>query len=149
MLPNSAIRRLDPNSRLLRHLAAEARLEGFRFVDRMIAEADAGSVCFQKAGERFCGVFQDTSLVACGGISRDPYTAEQMGRVRHVYVLKAARRRGVATLLVNELLKQSAKDFQTIRLRTSTAEAARFYETLGFRRTGARDATHIYAAGAA
>ncbi len=69
-----------------------------------------------------------------GGLSRDPYVdAGDVGRLRHLYVLNAYRRRGVASALVDDLLGQARGVFTKVRLRTESEQAARFYSRLGFR----------------
>src|SRR5205085_1114748 len=85
-------------------------------------------------------------LIAVGGLNIDPFTAEnRCGRVRHVYVLEAYRRRGVGRRLVAHLIAAARPYFTCLRLRTNTPDAATFYETLGFQRcTAAETATHFF-----
>src|SRR5262249_14775492 len=58
----------------------------------------------------------------------DPAT----GRVRHLYVLAAHRRRGLGERLVTEIIAAARGHFHTLRLSTSNPDAARLYERLGF-----------------
>jgi GNAT superfamily N-acetyltransferase len=68
-----------------------------------------------------------------GGLNVDPYIAAgHVGRLRHLYVLKRARRQGVGTLLVCNLLDGAIRSFSTVRLFTDTKDGAMFYEALGF-----------------
>jgi hypothetical protein len=45
-------------------------------------------------------------------------------------------------------MNEAARTFATLRLRTTTAEAAAFYERLGFLATNEENATHIIGLGA-
>ena len=134
---------IDPGSEQLEKIAVEAGEQGYRFIDRLIAEANSGQNVFNQNGECFQGAFIDGTLVACGGINRDPYTDQEVGRLRHVYVLRRYRRTGIAKELVQHLLKHSNAAFSVVRLRTSDQNADKFYEALGFSRTVKNDATHI------
>ena len=81
--------------------------------------------------------------MAVGGLNIDPYAASaSIGRVRHLYVASSARRLGVGAILMRRIIDDAARTFEILRLRTSTAEAAAFYEQLGFERTSEEAATH-------
>ena len=72
-------------------------------------------------------------LVGVGGISLDPYApAPGLARLRHLYVLEAHRRTGVARALVARLLELARPHFAMVRLRTRNAGAASLYESFGF-----------------
>jgi N-acetylglutamate synthase-like GNAT family acetyltransferase len=127
-------------------LAEEALSEGFRFVERLIADWHSGSNRFARPGERLLGAFWSGELVGVCGLNRDPYTdRHDVGRLRHLYVRKTDRHRGIGAALVQQLLKGASPPFTLIRLRTNTTEAAAFYERLGFRAVGERTATHAKA----
>jgi len=143
MSEKTVIRRIDPSTPHLNELAAEAKKHGHSFVERLIQEAKNGKNRFAEKGECFFGVYCGGTLVACGGVNRDPYTDQYVGRLRHIYVMSRARRSGVATLLVKKMLNQCKVDFDTFRLRTPDENADKFYEALGFRRTDEKYATHI------
>lgn len=143
MSEKTVIRPIDPSTSHLNELAAEAKKHGYSFVERLIQEAKNGKNRFAKKGECFFGVYCGGALVACGGVNRDPYTDQYVGRLRHIYVLSSAMRSGVATLLVKNMLNQCKADFDTFRLRTSDENADKFYEAIGFRRTDEKYATHI------
>ena len=93
----------------------------------------------------FLGIFEDGELVGCGGVNKDPYVIQHVGRLRHVYVLSSARRKGLATELVRELLRRCGHSFSVFRLRTSDKNADAFYETFGFERSNDEDASHFLA----
>ena len=140
---NIRISPIDPSSKLLKEIAIEARDEGYDFVDRLIEEAQSGENRFDKTGELFYGAFINETLVGCAGVNRDPYTDQEFGRLRHVYVLRRCRRIGVASKLVRVLLNHSIIAFEIIRLRTSDQNADKFYEALGFKKTVEEGASHF------
>lgn len=108
--------------------------EGFRFLARLREEHVSGANRFDGEGEVLLGLFRGQELIAVGGLNRDPYGGDpRTGRVRHVYVLPSARRTGAGRALVRELIRRAGPWFDQLVLRTDTAEAARFYEALGFR----------------
>ena len=125
-------------------LRAEAVVEGFRFVDRLVAEWQSGRNRFVRPGEMFLGAFRATELVAVGGLNRDPYADQDgIGRLRHLYVRRSARHSGAGSALVRQLLDRAEAAFHSVRLRTETQEAAAFYVGLGFRSVQDETATHI------
>ena len=113
----------------LADLQHHARDEGFRLLDRLISDWDSGALRFDQEGEVLLGVFEEGRLIAVGGVRRQ---AEGVGRVSRVYVHPQWRRRGVGARLLKHLIDQSRPWFSSLSLRTDTAEAAVFYETLGF-----------------
>jgi GNAT superfamily N-acetyltransferase len=129
------IRPLPPSSRDdVERLVEASVVEGFRFLARLRDEHASGANRFDGEGEVLLGVWRGEELVAVGGLNRDPYGGRpRTGRVRHVYVLPSARRAGVGRTLVRELVGRAGAWFDELVLRTDTAEAARFYEALGFR----------------
>ncbi|MEO1311380.1 MAG: GNAT family N-acetyltransferase [Pseudomonadota bacterium] len=124
-------------------LVAEARAEGFRFLDRILGSIESGEPVFAARAAHFIGLSDKNELVAVGGLSHDPYGApETTGRLRHLYIRPGWRRLGVGGALVWELLSRGERSYDLIRLRTDTVAAAKFYEAIGFRRVKDRDATH-------
>lgn len=124
-------------------LEDESKQDGFRFLEKMRNEWLAGKNRFQKPGEMLYGVFDGEKLVAIGGINVDPYaSAPGVGRVRHLYVLKAYRRSGLGQSLVERMLKDGTRYFTSFHLRTDTSAAAAFYESIGFKRVDLESATH-------
>lgn len=143
MTGETHIAAIDPWDTRLDELATEARSEGYNFVDRLLFEARSGVNRFDKNGEVFLGAFVTEKLVGCGGVNLDPYSNQEIGRIRHVFVLYEYRRKGVGTALVKCLLLSSKSRFDTIRLRTSDARGDLFYEAIGFSRTTEEAATHV------
>ena len=133
---------LPPGLTLLR---TEATADGFRFLDRLVTEWDAGNNRFDAPGERLLGAFLNDRLVAIGGLNVDPYATEAgTARLRHVYVLKAERRRGFGRMLVRRLLEDAREaGFSEVRLLTDTVAGARFYESLGFSSLRSPHGSHL------
>ena len=130
---------LDPSV-----LVLEARGEGFRFLDRMLSKIEEGDRPFTDKRELFLGAWQGSELVAVGGVSLDPYDAPaSTGRLRHLYVRKAWRARGLGKELVMRLIQHSTEYFKLLRLRTDTDAASAFYEAIGFQRIDEDHATHV------
>jgi adenylate kinase family enzyme/GNAT superfamily N-acetyltransferase len=126
-------------------LNEQAIREGFQFVARLVNDWASGSNTFSEPGERLVGAFRDDELLGICGLNRDPYAAQSgVGRLRHLYVKKAERQRGIGFALVGNFLEEARGIFRIIRLRTDTPEAAIFYERLGFRRTLEENATHVW-----
>lgn len=114
-------------------LLAESRGEGHRFVDRLVNDYADGDNCFDQPGEALFGVFAEERLIAVGGLNRDPYLPDQnAGRVRHLYVRPAFRRRGAGRLLMEAIIDAARPHFPLLTLRTVNPAADLFYRGLGF-----------------
>jgi len=112
--------------------------EGYRFVDKTKQEWHSGKNSFSKNGEAFFLVYDGEVLVGCGGVNIDPYTDNaKIGRVRHLYVLPAYRRKGIARSLVNEIINKSRHSFSVLRLRANSLNIGSydFYLSCGFQET--------------
>ncbi len=129
-------------------LAKESELEGFGFVRRTLLEWNSGENNFSKKGESFYGVFYDDECVAIGGLNIDPYIDKPtLGRVRHVYVASKHRRKGIATLLLKEIMKSAKGNFKEVRLYTPSAAASELYESFGFIKSAGEHESHIIVVG--
>ena len=127
-------------------LIREASAAGFPFMETLRREWADATNRFNQQGEAYLGVYAGGTLVAAGGINRDPYSDNpRIGRVRHVYVLADYRRSGVGQVLLAEIITRARHNFDRLRLRTRTSEGAAFYESIGFARTDEADATHTLA----
>ena len=116
-------------------LIVESEQAGLRFVRRLVEEWAIGQNRFDRPGEALFGALMDGRLVGVCGLNVDPYAGgPRVGRVRHLYVLRAYRRRGVGRRLVGAVLEVARGPFATLRLSTEDPAAARLYESLGFRR---------------
>lgn len=125
-------------------LRAEARGEGYNFLDTLVEDWASGANRFDGQGEILCGHLEDGLLVAVGGLNRDPFAGRaDMGRIRRVYVRNSWRNRGIGRALVSALVDEARKSFASVRLRAENPGAARLYESLGFVPIENPDATHI------
>lgn len=142
-MPQLAIRNLDLDRQDLDAIRREAAGEGLRLVERLVDNWNSGSNRFDAAHDRLVGAWLGADLVAVCGLTSDPYEpAPRRGRLRHLFVRRAWRRRGVARALVTHLLAAAQGAFDEIRLRTHSDGAAAFYEELGFTRIASPHATH-------
>jgi GNAT superfamily N-acetyltransferase len=116
-------------------LLADSERAGWRFVRRLADEWAAAANRFDRPGEALFGAWAGDRLVGVCGLNVDPYAADPtVGRVRRLYVLAECRRLGVGRRLVRAVVEAARDRFRSLRLRTGSAEAAAFYERLGFRR---------------
>lgn len=138
------IRRIDALPDDLDQLVRTADGESFSFVARLRRDWLAGANRFDLAGEALFEARAGGALVGIGGLNRDPYAGDdEVGRVRHVYVLPAARGSGLGRRLVKAVVDAARETFRVLRLRTTTEAGDRFYRALGFEPTeGEADATH-------
>ena len=130
---------------LLAASIADSETHGLGFVRRLADEWASGANRFDRPGEALFAVRDAANIVAVGGLNVDPYTTDPgTGRVRHLYVLTAHRRRGLGAALVSEIIAAARGHFHTLRLSTSNPDAARLYERLGFRpRSDLAKCTHV------
>ena len=114
-------------------LQAEARSEGYDFIETTVAEWASGVNRFDRPGEKFYGYFDNGQLVGVGGLTLDPFAGRaDVGRIRRIYVRAAWRNRGIGRALVSALVEHARKGFASVRLRAENADAARLYESIGF-----------------
>lgn len=124
---------IPPSWSELAPLISASREEGFLFLVRLEHEYLSGKVRFDAAGEILLGVFENSQLVAVGGLTRDSDSEVQSaGCVRDVYVLPVHRRRGIGKLLVAEIEQRARGHFKTLILRTGNMAAANFYNRIGY-----------------
>jgi GNAT superfamily N-acetyltransferase len=130
-------------------LIAESQTLGLGFLRRLADEWVTGANRFDAPGEVLLVARIDDTIVGVCGLNVDPYAGRQnVGRVRHLYVLQAHRRRGVGRQLVAAVLRAARGRFDRLHLRTGNPDAARLYEELGFRPVGADHDTHVLELGA-
>ncbi|MFI5010722.1 MAG: GNAT family N-acetyltransferase [Hyphomicrobiales bacterium] len=130
-----------------RSLIAEASGQGYEFVERFHTAWLNGDEHCVGPGEGLFAAFVDGRLAGMAAVMADPYArAPNVGRLRHVFVMEAARRKGVAAALVETCLERG-RVFELIRLRTRNPDAARLYQRLGFTPVALEDASHIYRRG--
>jgi len=125
-------------------LANEAQFEGYGFVQRTIDEWKSGINTFSKDGEILFGIFISNSCIGIGGLNVDPYIDDpSIGRIRHIYISQNYRRKGLATLLLNKIIRLASEHFKLLRLYTENPAASSFYESIGFLGINADKVTHV------
>jgi GNAT superfamily N-acetyltransferase len=125
-------------------MQAEARQEGYTFLETLVDEWMSGENRFDGPGETLLGFLDDGHLSAIGGLNCDPFLADpNVGRIRRLYVRAGWRGKGIGGSLVDNLLSAAAKSFCCVRLRAESARAARLYERMGFVPCDSDSATHI------
>jgi len=127
-------------------LHAEARAEGFDFLDTLVDEFTSGENRYDGPGEVLLGGIDNGVLIAVGGLNRDCYLNDPAtGRIRRVYVRADFRNQHVGSTLLTALLDHARSHFFAVRLRAVTPGAARLYDRLGFRPIDDPNATHVLA----
>ncbi|MBU8538158.1 GNAT family N-acetyltransferase [Falsiroseomonas tokyonensis] len=125
-------------------LAADALGDGQRMLEVLREDWHEGRLRFDDWGDALFAAHIGSALVGLCGLTRDPYLkTEIVGRVRRLYVLRAARRSGVGRALVTAVALQAAESgYPRLRVRAPVAAFA-FYESCGFlRAVGEPAATH-------
>lgn len=126
----------------MHELELEAAQAGFEMMRRLREDWRSGANRFDCPGEALLYACVGERVIGVAGLNVDPYQADdRVGRIRHVYVLSAARGRGAATDLVSRLIAEASGHFQLLRLYTDSAAA--FYERLGFTPAQAGHVTHV------
>jgi GNAT superfamily N-acetyltransferase len=75
-------------------LRAEAHAEGYRFVERLAKDWEAGATRFDHDGEALLGAHVDGVLAGIGGLTLDPVVLGAL-RMRRFYVRPSFRRHGI------------------------------------------------------
>ncbi len=117
-------------------LRTEALADGFRALERLVTEWEEGTLRFDRPGEALMMARGDGRCVGIGGITIDPDYPEAM-RMRRFYVARNWRRRGISRALCSTLVGMQ-RPGRLLTVNAGTAEAAVFWEAVGFSRDGAR-----------
>jgi len=126
---------------VLRHAADD---EAFNMLSTLAHEWASGSTRFDRPGEALVAAYDGTTLVGMGAMTLDPGVSGAL-RMRRFYVARPYRRRGVGRLLAKALLERPEVGARMVTLNAPHAEAARFWEALGFIRNAEGDRTHVRA----
>lgn len=136
------VKPFQPSAASFRPLLEESLRNGFAMLARLDRNWSDGGNRFDAAGEVLLGAWRDGELAGVCGLNIDPYVAGQrQGRVRHLYVGQAHRRRGVGAMLVGAVIDVAGRHFSALNTR-APVEAHRFYESLGFQPVRQDFATH-------
>ncbi|MEK3888061.1 GNAT family N-acetyltransferase [Bacillus sp. FSL K6-3431] len=120
--------------------------EGYKFIKRLVDEYATGSNRFDKSGESLYVAKINDEVIGIGGLNIDPYLSlPNVGRVRHLYVLRQNRGTGVGKKLLNTIIDEARKHFRTLRLSsTDNLVAENLYIKCGFSKVeGIHKASHI------
>jgi len=124
-------------------LCEPADTEGYSFVSRAATEWADRTNRFDGPGEGFLIAHLGKELVGMCGLNIDPFLSDpRVGRLRHLYVDPAQRRRGIAARLVFACLDLASDSFDRVRLRTYDPTAIEFYLATGFAPVAEPSATH-------
>jgi len=140
------IARIDALPEQFEDLAADALGGGQRMLEVLREDWQAGTLRFDGLGDALLAAHVGSALVGVCALTRDPYLPQdRVGRVRRLYVLRAARRCGIGRALVQAVVAQAAGcRYPRLRVRAPVS-AFGFYESCGFlRAVGERSATHVH-----
>ncbi|WP_062105593.1 GNAT family N-acetyltransferase [Bacillus niameyensis] len=127
-------------------LIEDSLSEGYKFIKRLVDEYRAGSNKFDKNGESLYVAKIDSEIIGIVGLNIDPYVSSpEVGRVRHLYVLRQYRGNGVGKKLLNTVMDEARQHFRTLRLSTTDNPVAEnLYIECGFSKVeGIHKASHI------
>jgi len=134
----------NQNFFLIEALLKESKANGYDFIQRAIDDWNRGTNQFSKPGEKLFGLTLSTELIGIGGLNCDPYISDKnIGRVRHLYVKEAYRKKGNATLLMNMIINEAKHHYTVLRLFTDNPGAGQFYINLGFQTISEPKVSHI------
>ena len=128
-------------------LAADAMADGVKVLEVLRADWDSSALRFERPGEALFAAYAGPALLGVCGVTPDPYLQdEQAGRLRRLYVRRAARRHGAGRDLLRAIAAE-ARGQGWLRLRVRAPPTAfAFYEACGFlRAVGEPAATHSFA----
>jgi GNAT superfamily N-acetyltransferase len=128
----------------LHALVAEANEEGLLFLNRLVDDWRSGANWFDQIGEALFLAYRQHKLLGVCGLNVDPYAQDRtVGRVRHLFVRRAARRTSIGRLLLETVVAEAKGRFRQLRLKTNSADADAFYRRMGFHRIrNSEHATH-------
>ncbi len=123
-------------------LRAAALSDGYRRVERLAENWASGTERFDASGENLLAAFITGDLAGIGGMTVDPANRRAL-RMRRFYVRRASRRNGVGRCLAEALIAKARQLERCVVVNAPTAEAARFWEELGFVRDRCDGHTHM------
>ena len=124
---------VDPHQ--LVALEVDAKADGRIMVSRFIEEWLDGRNRFSRSGEQAYVAKRGGRICGVCGLNRDPFAgSDAIGRVRRLYVAVRDRRHGVGSAVIDQLMADACGVYTWIHLRTYDAQAAAFYEAMGFER---------------
>jgi len=123
-------------------LRAEARAEGYRFVERLATDWLSLTTRFDRDGEALLAARVNGVLAGIGGLTIDPIVPDAL-RMRRFYVRLAYRRGGIGRKMATALLEPARSAGGLVTVNAAPASAA-FWESLGFVADARDGHTHVY-----
>jgi GNAT superfamily N-acetyltransferase len=123
-------------------LRAEARAEGYRFVERLATDWVSLTARFDRDGESLLAVRVNGVLAGIGGLTIDPVVLDAL-RMRRLYVRLAYRRSGIGRQIATALLEPVRSAGELVTVNAAPASTA-FWESLGFAADARDGHTHVY-----
>ena len=123
-------------------LRAEARTEGYLFVERLATDWLADTTRFDREGEALLAARVNGVLVGIGGLTIDPVVLDAL-RMRRFYVRLAYRRSGIGRKMATALLEPARSAGGYVTVNAAPASTA-FWESLGFVADARDGHTHVY-----
>jgi GNAT superfamily N-acetyltransferase len=124
-------------------LRAEARAEGYRFVERLATDWISFAARFDRDGEALLAARVNGGVLAgIGGLTIDPVVLDAL-RMRRFYVRLAYRRSGIGRKMATALLEPARSAGGLVTVNAAPASGA-FWESLGFAADASDGHTHVY-----
>jgi GNAT superfamily N-acetyltransferase len=123
-------------------LRAEARAEGYRFVERLATDWLSGTTRFDRKGEALLAARVNGVLAGIGGLTIEPVVPDAL-RMRRFYVRLAYRRSGIGRKLASALLERARSASRLVTVNAAPPSTA-FWESLGFAPDARDGYTHLY-----
>lgn len=126
-------------------MKVEASAEGYRFLQRLFDEWEAGTTRFDREGEKLLTAHADGVMAAIGGLTFDPVVTGAL-RIRRLYVRAAFRKQGIGRTLVEALLDVPRRSGLMVMVNAGRGSSS-FWEALGFIQDPSNGHTHVLAQG--
>lgn len=136
----------DLNTKEIEPLVKESEAEGYRFVTRLVTDYEDGTNKFSEPGEALFLIRNDIEeVIAIGGVNLSVFPEDKLvGRLQRFYVLESARRNGVGSKLLQEIIAHARGKFKEMTIRTESSKADAFYRENGFELDdSSSETTHI------
>jgi len=126
----------DIRSAGLDQILTESQKNGYGMIERLITEWESGATDFSGENEAYFAYEKHGEVLGVGGINEEPYLRiKEYGRMRHLYVLKKWRRKGVGREIVSATIEFAKDHYNLMTLMTpKDGSADVFYESLGFKK---------------